>query len=133
MPLISSFVFLGVIYSRCCEQHHCLHLDFSISKTTALPPPPLPLLRSDHRLHHRKEISPISLSVKFSLHRTSHAPPRATRSFGVSVTRLQLPPRAPRASVPLLTSVLGDVICHVITTSSADVIRHAPADVIVDR
>ena len=130
VPFLSSLVFLGVICSRCCEQHHCLHRDFSTLKTTALPPPPLPLLRSDHRLHHRKEISPISLSVKFSLHRTSHAPPRATRSFGVTVTRLQLPPRAStrrhapaRASVPLLTSALGDVICHVIAMSSADVIR----------
>lgn len=131
MPLFSSLVFLGVICSRCCEQHHCLHRDFSTSKTTALPPPPLPLLRSDHRLHHRKETPPISLSVKFSLHRTSHAPPRATISFGVRVTRLQIPPRAstrrhalPRASVPLLTSALGDVICHDIATSSADVIHH---------
>ena len=60
-------------------------------------------------------------SVKFSLHRTSHAPPRATRSFCVRVTRLQLPPRA---SVPLLMSALGDVICHVIATSFADVIHH---------
>ena len=126
MPLFSSLVFLGVICSRCCEQHHCLHRDFSTSKTTALLPPPLPLLRSDHRLHHRKEIYPISLSVKFSLHRTSHVPPRATRSFGVSVTRLQLPPRAAtrrhapplavmrrhalaRARDLLLTSALGDV------------------------
>ena len=131
MPLLSSLVILGVICSHCCEQHHCLHRDFSTSKTTALPPPLLPLLRSDYRLHHRKEISLISLSVKFRLHRTSHAPPCATRSLGVTVTRLQLPPRAttrrhalPRAatrchapacaSVPLLTSALGDVICHVI-------------------
>ena len=131
MPFLSSLVFLGVICSRCCEQHHCLHRDFSTSKTTTLPPPPLPLLRSDHRLNHRKEISLISLSVKFRLHRTSHAPPRATRSLGVTVTCLQLPPRAAtrrhapaRAIVPLLTSALGDVICHIIATSSADVIRH---------
>ena len=74
MPLLSSLVFLGIICSRCCEQHHCLHRDFSTSKTTALPPPPLPLLRSDHRLHHRKVISSICLSVKYRHHRTFNAP-----------------------------------------------------------
>ena len=107
MPLLSSLVFLGVICSRYCEQHHCRHRDFSTSKTTALPPPPLLLLRSDHRLHHRKEISPICLSVKYRLHRTFHAPPCATevsaslaRAFTCrqyspcAVTRLQLLPRA---------------------------------------
>ena len=144
MPLLSSLVFLGVICSRCCEQHHCLHRDFSTSKTTALPPPLLPLLRSYHKLHHRKEISPICLSVKYCLHRTFHVPPRATRSLGVTGTRLHTPPIYPtrrhaptHARAPLLTSALGDVICHVIattsTTASADVICRAPADVIVDQ
>ena len=38
VPLLSSLVFLGVICSRCCEQHRCLHRDFSTSKTIALPP-----------------------------------------------------------------------------------------------
>ena len=144
MPLLSSLVFLGVICSRCCEQHHCLHRDFSTSKTTALPPPPLPLLRSDHRLHHWKVNSPICLSVKYRLHRTFHAPPRATRILGVTGTRLHASPIQPtRRHAPpgfatrhhastractrqgsLLTSALGDVICHVIATSSADVICH---------
>ena len=131
MPLLSNLVFLGVICNRCCEQHHCLHRDFSTSKTTALPPPPLPLLRSDHRLHHRKVISPICLSVTYRLHRTFHAPPRATRILGVTGTRLHAPPIKPmrqhnppravtrrhapaRARDLLLTSALGDVICHVI-------------------
>ena len=109
VPLLSSLVFLGVLCSRCCEQHHCLHRDFSTSKTTVLPPPLLPLLRSDHKLHHRKEISPICLSVKYRHHRTFHAPPRATRSLSITGTRLHTPPRA---RVPLLTSALGDVICH---------------------
>ena len=141
---------MGVICSRCCEQHRCLHRDFSTSKTTALPPPPpppLPLLRSDHKLHHRKEISPIYLSVKYRLHRTFHAPLRATRSLGITGTHLHAPPiqptrrhvppasatrhhAPPRARVPLLTSALGDIICHVIATSSTDVICHASADVI---
>ena len=121
MSLLSSLVFLGVIYSRCCEQHHCLHRDFSTSKTTALPPPPLPLLQSDHRLHHRKVNSPICLSVKYRLHRTFHAPPRATRILGVTGTRLHVPPIQPtcchapaRARGSLLTLALGDIICHVI-------------------
>ena len=134
MPLLSSLVFLGVICSRCCEQHHCLHRDFSTSKTTTLPPPPLPLLRSDHRLHHRKVISPICLSVKYRLHRTFHAPPRATRILSVTGMRLHAPPIQPmRHHAPLgsatcrhtptractrqgslLTLALGDVICHVI-------------------
>ena len=121
MPLLSSLVFLGVICSRCCEQHHYLHRDFSTSKTTALPPPPLPLLRSNHRLHHWKEISPISLFVKFHLHRTTHAPPEVSASQSRASSFLHAPPRtathrhAPaRTSVPLLTSALGDVICHVI-------------------
>ena len=92
MPLLSSLVFLGVICSRCCEQHHCLHRDFSTSKTTVLPPPPLPLLRSDHRLHHRKVISLICLSVKYRLHRTFHAPPRATIILDVTGMRLHVPP-----------------------------------------
>ena len=46
--------------------------------------------------------------------RHSHAPPAS------STRRHALP----RANVPLLTSALGDVICHVIATSSADVICH---------
>ena len=146
MPLISSLVFLGVICSRCCEQHHCPHRDFSTSKTTALPPPSLPLLRSDHRLHHRNVLSPICLSVNFRLHRTFHAPPRATRILGVTGTRLHAPPIKPmrqhnppravtRRHAPartrdlLLTLTLSDVIFHVIH----HVIRHAPADVNVDR
>ncbi|KAK9985852.1 hypothetical protein SO802_030803 [Lithocarpus litseifolius] len=62
---------------RCCVHHHCLHRDSSTSKTTALPPPLLPLLRSDHRLDHQKGITPIYNSVKNRLHRTCHAPPRA--------------------------------------------------------
>ena len=144
MPLLSNLVFLGVICSRCCEQHHCLHRDFSTSKTTALPPPPLPLLRLDHRLHHRKVISPICLSMKYRLHQTFHAPPRATRILGVTGTRLHaLPIHPTRRHAPpgsttrlhmssraetrlhastractrqgsLLTSALGDVICHII-------------------
>ena len=131
MLLFSSLVFLGVICSRCYEQHHCLHRDFSTSKTTALPPPLLPLLRSDHRLHHRKVLSPICLSVKYRLHQTFHAPPRATRILGVTGMRLHAPPIKPtrrhaptrsttrrhvpaRARVPLLTSALSDVIHHVI-------------------
>ena len=91
MPLFSSLVFLGVICSRCCEQHHYLHRDFSTSKTTALPPPPLPLLQSYHKLHHRKVISPICLSMKYRLHRTFHAPPRAIIILGVTGTRLHVP------------------------------------------
>ena len=129
MPFLSSLVFLGVNCSRCCEQHHCLHRDFRTSKTTTLPPPPLPLLRSDHRLHHRKVISPIYLSVKYHLHRTFHAPPRATRTLGITGTHLHVPPIQPtrrhapprsatrrhapaRARVLLLTSALADVLCH---------------------
>ena len=92
MPLLSSLVFLGVICSRCCEQRHCLHRDFSTSKTTALLPPPLPLLRLDHRLHHRKVISPICLSMKYRLHWTFHTSPRATRILGVTSTRLHASP-----------------------------------------
>ena len=92
MLLLSSLVFLGVICSHFCEQHRCLHRDVSTSKTTALPPPPLPLLRSDHRLHYWKVISPICLSMKFRLHRTFHAPPRATRILGVTGTRLHALP-----------------------------------------
>ena len=144
MPLISSLVFLGVICSRCCEQHHCPHRDFSTSKTTALPPPPLPLLRSNHRLHHRNVLSPICLSVNFRLHRTFHAPPRTTRILSVTGTRRHALPIKPtrrhaptrsatrrhalaRARDLLLTSALGDVICHVSSTSSADVICHVTA------
>ena len=92
MPLLSSLVFLGVICSRCCEQHHCLHRNFSTSKATALPPPPPPLLRSDHRLYHRKVISPICLSMKYRLHRTFHSPPRATIILGVIGTHLHASP-----------------------------------------
>ena len=92
MPLLSSLVFLSVICSRCYEQDHCLHGDFSTSKTIALPPPLLPLLRSDHRLHHRKVISLICLSVKYRLHRTFHAPPRTTRILGVTGTHLHASP-----------------------------------------
>ena len=144
MPLLSSLVFLGVICNRCFEQHHCLHRDFSTSKTTALPPPPLSLLQSDHRLHNRKVNSPICLSVKYCLHRTFHTPPRATRILGVTGTRLHAPPIQPtrrhappgfaiRRHAPtraskirhsssgadtrqgsLPTSALGDVICHII-------------------
>ena len=131
MPLISSLVFLNVICSHCCEQHHCPHCDFSTSKTTALLPPPLSLLRLDHRLHHRNILSPICLSVKFRLHRTFHAPPRAIRILGVTSTRLHAPPIKPtrrhnpprtvtrrhalaRARDLLLTSALGDVIYHII-------------------
>ena len=122
MPLLSSLVFLGVICSRCCEQHHCLYRDFSTSKTTALPPPPLPLLRSDHRLHHRNILSPICHSVNFRLHRTFHAPPRATRILGVTGTRLHAPPIKPtrRHDLPRADTRQG---------SSADVSpngRHLP-------
>ena len=125
MPLLSSLVFLGVICSRCCEQHHCLHRDFSTSKTTALPPLPLPLLRSDHRLHHRKEIFPICLSVKYRLHRTFHAPPRATIILGVTGTSLHASPilfmhrHAPPLSVTCLHA-----LSHA-RTWSADVIISA--------
>ena len=150
MPLLSSLVFLGVNCSHCCEQHHCLHRNFSTSKTTALPPPSLPLLRSDHRLHHRKIISSIYLSVKFRLHRTFHAPPRATRILGVTGTRLHALPIQPmrshappvfatlrhaptRARVLLLTSALGDVIRHVIRMSSTTTSAASSADVIVDQ
>ena len=129
MPLLSSLVFLGVNCSRCCERHHGLHRDFSTSKTTALPPPPLPLLRSDHRLHHWKVISPICLSVKYRLHRTFLVPPRPTRILGVTGMRLHAQPIQPtrrhappgsatsrhapaHARVLLLTSALADVICH---------------------
>ena len=94
MPLLSSLVFLGVICSRCCEQYHCLHRDFSTSKTTALPPPPLSLFRSNHKLHHRKVISPICLSVKYRLHRTFHAPPEVSASLARAFMCRQYSPRA---------------------------------------
>ena len=125
MSLLSSLVFLGVICSRCCEQHHCLHRDFSTSKTTALLQPPLPLLRSDHRLHHRKVISPICLSVKYRLHRTFHTPPRATRILGVIGTRLHaLPILFTRRHVPSLSVTRLHALPRA-RTRSADVIIFA--------
>ena len=153
MPLLSNLVFLGVICSRCCEQHHCLHRDFSTSKTTALLPPPLPLLRSDHRLHHRKVNSPICLSVKYRLHRTFHAPPRATSILGVIGTRLHTPPIQPtrRHAPPGFatrrhTPARARVLCrrhlprhsprHQLTssaTASADVIVNQDVDLTVDQ
>ena len=111
MPLLSSLVFLGVICSRCCEQHHYLYRDFSTSKTTALPPPLLPLLRSNHRLHHQKVISPICLFMKYRLHRTFHAPPRATIILGVTGTHLH--------ALPILFTR-----CH--TSSRAFTLLHTP-------
>ena len=125
MLLLSSLVFLGVICSRCCEQHHCLHRDFSRSKTTALPQPPLPLLWSDHRLYHRKVISPICLSVKYRLHWTFHTPPRATRILGVIGTCLHvLPILFTRRHVPSLSVTRLHALPRA-RTRSADVIIFA--------
>ena len=97
MPLLSSLVFLGVICSRCCEQHHCLHRDFSTSKTTALPPLPLPLLRSDHRLHHRKKYLRSTFLWNFVYIRPPtrpHAPPEVSASQSRTSSFRHAPSRA---------------------------------------
>ena len=111
VPHLSSLVFLHVIHChRRCQNHHCHH-DYSISKTTALPPPPLPLLRSDNKSHHQKGLSPICSPMKTHLHWTIHAswqyhhvPPHITNL-------LHAPSRA--------RSTFADVIHYVIYTTLA--------------
>ena len=107
------------------------------STATSVHQRPLPAATSASASPIRPQIAPSERNLSdlpfceiLSSSDLSRAPTRRQK-FRLAATRLQLPPRAstrlhapPRAGDHLLTSALGDVICHVSSTSSADVIRH---------
>ena len=103
------------------------------STATSVHQRPLPAATSASASPIRPQITPLERNLSdlpFCEISSSPDLPRAPTRHQKSRRHNHAPPASstrrhalPRASVPLLTSALGDVICHVIATSSADVIR----------